>query len=66
MYRGERHLVAEILDTWLMHRSPWWDDPKAVGQAPAQVTCWRIRTTKNGVFELIQDGTAWRLYRIWD
>jgi hypothetical protein len=65
LYRGERHTLAEVLETWLA-ALPWWEDPAAVGNAPAQLRYWRVRTTRDGIFELTQLGTAWRLYKIYD
>lgn len=66
LYRRERHQVAEILDRWVMMAQPWWEDPQAVGKAPAEVTYWRLRTTKGGVFEISQAEQKWRMYKIYD
>lgn len=66
MYRQERHQVVEVLDVWLMLAKPWWEDPNAVGQAPQHTCYWRVRTAKGGVFEMSQDGTNWRLYKVYD
>jgi hypothetical protein len=66
IYRQERHQVVEVMDTWTMWKDRWWEDPGAVGKAPAEVRYWRIRTVKGGVFELMQDGTQWRLYKSYD
>lgn len=65
-YAGGRHRVAGILETWVMFSTPWWEDPGAIQQGPAEVTMWRVRTTQGGVYELEQAGTRWRLYKAYD
>jgi hypothetical protein len=66
IYRGERHQVTDVLDVWKMFDRPWWDDPQAVGGAAAEVTYWRIQTSRGGVFEIVQDGQRWKMYKIYD
>lgn len=65
LYRQERHQVTEILDTFAM-AEPWWEDPNAVGRAPQEVTFWRVRTRRGGIFELTQSKQEWRLYKAYD
>lgn len=66
IYRSGRHRIREILDVWVMHGTPWWEDPQAASKGPAEVTTWRVTTTQGGTFELIQDGLKWRLYKAYD
>lgn len=66
IFRGGRHRISEVLDTWLMNDRPWWEDPLATKQGPSQIRVWRVRTTQGGIYELTQSGTVWKLYKAYD
>lgn len=62
----ERHQVVEVLDCFRMLWNPWWEDPQAATAGPEEADVWRVRTVKQGVFELVQLGQSWWCYKAYD
>jgi len=63
---GGRHQTAQVLDCWRMVWTPWWEDPKCMERGPVEAYMWRVRTVKQGVFELVQIGQEWLCYKSYD
>jgi hypothetical protein len=57
---SERHVVEEVLDTWL-EQGRWWEQEH-------ETQTWRVHTARGGVFEIMQDLVTqkWVLYKAYD
>ncbi|GGL22705.1 hypothetical protein GCM10012283_00960 [Phycicoccus endophyticus] len=76
VWRGRRHTVCAVLDTW-QERRPWWravgqgDAPSTAGAHPAtERRVWRVEARPPvgpvGVFDLARDDDHWLLLRAHD
>jgi len=63
---GGRYQTAQVLDCFRMLWEPWWEDPELMERGPVEADVWRVRTTTQGVFELVQIGQTWLCYKSYD
>lgn len=65
-WRGSRYQVLAVLGHW-REDAAWW---AGGGIEVPQRDLWRVEaqngTPDRGIYELVSEGDAWRLDRIWD
>jgi len=68
-WRGSDYRVVRVMGHW--REDPgWWRRPEGEPVRIEQADLWRVEarngTPATGVYELVRQGTAWRLERVWD
>ncbi len=65
-WRGQEYAVLDVLDAWRV-RAHWWtrEEQRSYFQVLARPAC-PPEAAPEGVYELCQQGDAWRLERLLD
>ncbi len=65
-WRGRHYRVQAILGHW--HEEPgWWRRGNGLPERIERADLWRVEVAPGrGVYELVRQGDAWRLDRVWD